>query len=70
MQPGTVSLMPQGFDQRRSRHELGALRAFLKATRSAADQAGVSSAGIPPLPFPSLASSSCNTFSTLSGLVR
>ena len=37
MQPGTVSLMPQGFDQQLTRQELSDLLAFLKATRSGAD---------------------------------
>jgi putative heme-binding domain-containing protein len=36
MQPGTVSPMPQGFDQQLSRQELADLLAFLKATRSGA----------------------------------
>jgi hypothetical protein len=31
--PGTVSLMPQGYDQILSRQELADLLAFLKATR-------------------------------------
>lgn len=37
MQPGTVSLMPQGFDEQLTRQELADLLAFLKATRSGAD---------------------------------
>jgi putative heme-binding domain-containing protein len=36
MQPGTVSLMPPGFDEQLSRQELADLLAFLKATRSGA----------------------------------
>jgi putative heme-binding domain-containing protein len=37
MQPGTVSLMPQGFAEQLTREELADLLAFLKATRSGAD---------------------------------
>ncbi len=37
MQPGTVSLMPEGFDQQLTRQELSDLLAFLEATRSGAD---------------------------------
>jgi putative heme-binding domain-containing protein len=37
MQPGTVSLMPQGFGDQLTRDELADLLAFLKATRSGAD---------------------------------
>lgn len=37
MQPGTVSLMPEGFDQQLTRQELADLLAFLRATRSGAD---------------------------------
>jgi putative heme-binding domain-containing protein len=36
MQPGTVSLMPPGFDEQLTRQELSDLLAFLKATRSGA----------------------------------
>jgi putative heme-binding domain-containing protein len=36
LQPGTVSLMPQGLDEQLSRQELADLLAFLKATRSGA----------------------------------
>jgi putative heme-binding domain-containing protein len=37
MQPGTVSLMPQGLDEQLTRQELADLLAFLKVTRSGAD---------------------------------
>ena len=37
MQPGTVSLMPQGLEEQLTRQELADLMAFLKATRSGAD---------------------------------
>ncbi len=37
MQPGTVSLMPQGLEEQLTRQELADLLAFLKATRSGAD---------------------------------
>ena len=36
MQPGTISLMPQGLTDQLSRQELADLLAFLKATRSGA----------------------------------
>jgi putative heme-binding domain-containing protein len=37
MEPGTVSLMPPGFDEQLTRQELADLLAFLKATRSGAN---------------------------------
>ena len=37
MEPGTVSLMPQGFDELLTRQELADLLAFLKTTRSGGD---------------------------------
>ena len=37
MEPGTVSLMPQGFADQLTRQELADLLAFLKATRSGAN---------------------------------
>jgi hypothetical protein len=37
MQPGTISLMPQGLEEQLTRQELADLLAFLKATRSGAD---------------------------------
>lgn len=37
IQPGTISLMPEGFDQQLTRQELADLLAFLKGTRSGAD---------------------------------
>jgi hypothetical protein len=36
LQPGTVSLMPRGFDEQLTRQELSDVVAFLKATRSGA----------------------------------